>query len=98
MAVQIDPEGHEKEALLTFTGNLAGKRVLEIGCGRGRLTYQFAHLASHTIGIDPDATRIAKAQQNLPLHLFGRVDFHVAAIENYQPSTLFDLIIFSWSL
>ena len=98
MPVEIDPEGNEKAALLEFVGDLTGKRVLEIGCGNGRLTQHIASLAAHTIGIDPNAERIAKAQQNLPLNLFGRVDFQVAAIEAYQPPHPFDLIIFSWSL
>ena len=98
MAVQIDPEGHEKVALLDFVGDLAGKQVLEIGCGNGRLTQHYAHLPAHTIGIDPNADRIQKAQQTLPLHLFNRVDFRVGAIEAYQPPHPFDLIIFSWSL
>ncbi|MCB8944151.1 MAG: class I SAM-dependent methyltransferase [Ardenticatenaceae bacterium] len=98
MAVQIDPEGYEKAALLDFMGDLAGKTVLEIGCGSGRLTQLYAHLAAHTIGIDPNADRITKAKQNLPLHLFGRVDYHVATIEAYQPPHCFDRILFSWSL
>lgn len=98
MAVQIDPEGLEKEVLLDFVGDLSGKRVLEIGCGNGRLTHHYASLAAHTIGIDPNADRIRRAQQNLSLPNFHRVDFQVATVEEYQPPHPFDLIIFSWSL
>ncbi len=94
----MDPEGREKETLLAFVGDLTGQRVLEIGCGNGRLTHDYAHLAAHTIGIDPKAERIQQAQQSLPAHLANRIDFQVATIEAYQPPHLFDLILFSWSL
>ena len=94
----MDPEGHEKETLLAFVGDLTGQCVLEIGCGNGRLTHHYAHLPAHTIGIDPKIERIQQAQQNLPIHLANRVDFQVATIETYQPPHAFDLILFSWSL
>jgi 2-polyprenyl-3-methyl-5-hydroxy-6-metoxy-1,4-benzoquinol methylase len=98
MTVQIDPEGREKETLLDFMGDLTGKRVLEVGCGNGRLTWHYAPLAAHVIGIDPDAERIRKAQQDVPLSLFDRVDFQTTSLQAYQPPHAFDLILFSWSL
>jgi 2-polyprenyl-3-methyl-5-hydroxy-6-metoxy-1,4-benzoquinol methylase len=98
MTVQIDPEGREKETLLDFMGDLTGKRVLEVGCGNGRLTWHYAPLAAHVIGIDPDAARIRKAQQDVPLSLFNRVDFQTTSLQAYQPPHTFDLILFSWSL
>jgi 2-polyprenyl-3-methyl-5-hydroxy-6-metoxy-1,4-benzoquinol methylase len=98
MTARVDPEGREKEAVLAFAGDLAGKRVLEVGCGNGRLTWQYADLPAHVVGIDPNADRIAQAQQELPPHLQGRVEFQPVAIEAYQPSSSFDLIIFAWSL
>jgi hypothetical protein len=36
MSVRLDPEGLETVALFDFAGNLAGKGVLEVGCGDGR--------------------------------------------------------------
>ena len=98
MRIQIDPEEHEKETLLAFVGDLTGKRVLEVGCGNGRLTWHYAHLPAHVIGIDPKSERIAQAQQDLPSHLCDRVEFQAVTLEEYQPPHPFDLIIFSWSL
>ena len=98
MTVQVDPETHEKETLLAFAGDLSGKRVLEVGCGDGRLTWHYAHLPAHTIGIDPNVERIAQAHQDLPAHLQGQVEFYPLAIDAYQPDSPFDLIIFAWSL
>jgi ubiquinone/menaquinone biosynthesis C-methylase UbiE len=98
MTVRIDPEGTEKKVLLDFAGDLTGKRVLEVGCGNGRLTWHYAHLPAHTIGLDPNPDRIAQARQGLPAHLHDRVEFHVSSLQEYQPPHSFDLIIFSWSL
>jgi tRNA G46 methylase TrmB len=37
MTVRVDPENNETRALLDLV-NFTNKRVLEIGCGDGRLT------------------------------------------------------------
>ena len=42
MTIRQDPENSELDALHEFVGSFAGKRVLEIGCGNGRLTFQYA--------------------------------------------------------
>ena len=36
--MQLDPEGHEVAALAEAAPDLAGARILEVGCGAGRLT------------------------------------------------------------
>ena len=98
MTARVDPEGREKETLLAFAGDLTGKRVLEVGCGNGRLTWHYAHLAAHTIGIDPNPERIAQARQKMPASLQDRVKFQAISQQTYQPPHPFDLIIFAWSL
>ena len=40
MAIRLDPEGTEKTLLFNMAGGFAGKRVLEVGCGAGRLTWR----------------------------------------------------------
>jgi 2-polyprenyl-3-methyl-5-hydroxy-6-metoxy-1,4-benzoquinol methylase len=92
------------EPFLPFTSEKL-KKILnlksneyKVGCGNGRLTWHYAPLAAHVIGIDPDAARIRKAQQDVPLSLFNRVDFQTTSLQAYQPPHTFDLILFSWSL
>jgi ubiquinone/menaquinone biosynthesis C-methylase UbiE len=98
MTWRIDPEGVE----LTTLRRLApvdGLHVLEVGCGDGRLTVQYAGAAASVFAIDPDAERIAEARRTLPHELAGSVSFTVAgAIEVKAPRRRFDVALFSWSL
>lgn len=92
--IKIDPENVETTTLLKFIGSLSGKRVLEVGCGDGRLTWHYADLASEVVGIDPDHEQIAAANQNSPSH----VHFQAADILNFHDPCPFDVAILSWSL
>jgi ubiquinone/menaquinone biosynthesis C-methylase UbiE len=47
-----DPEGVEVKNLLRAV-SFIGKQVLEIGCGSGWLTWQYADAAEKVVGIDP---------------------------------------------
>jgi predicted RNA methylase len=98
MPIRLDPEANEPAALVDFAGSFAGKRVLEIGCGDGRLTWLYAEGAARVVAIDPDADDIALAIRNCPLDLRERVEFRVAAILDFVPSGKFDLALLSWSL
>lgn len=97
---RIDPENNEPRALLEFA-DFSDKHVLEIGCGDGRLTWRYADHAAHVTAIEPGDKQIALARENLPEHLRGRIDFHVATLEDFaaksKPS-IFDLVILSYSL
>lgn len=55
-----DPAGVEIE-VLTSLGALQGRRVLEIGCGDGRLVRRYAGLAAAVAGIDPDPEELREA-------------------------------------
>lgn len=98
MAYRLDPEDREKDALFDFVGEFAGKRVLEIGCGNGRLTWRYATHAAHVTGIDPNAERIEQAIQATPDDLQGKVDFFASDIDTFFAREQYDLAIFSWSL
>ena len=52
MPSQHDPEGVVIKQLNEFAG-LTDARVLDIGCGDGRLTKQIAKTATQVVGIDP---------------------------------------------
>jgi hypothetical protein len=54
MAIIEDPEGNEAAALASSGVSFMSRRVLEIGCGDGRLTKYFARVAASVLAIDPD--------------------------------------------
>ena len=101
MDITRDPEGNEIKALLEFTGDLAGKRVIEIGAGSGRLTWRYASLAAEVVGIDPKPERVAAALEDMPEALLGRVTMLESTLEDYQrdaQAPLFDVALMSWAL
>lgn len=98
MAYRLDPEDRETIALFDFVGEFTGKRVLEIGCGNGRLTYQYAPQAALVHGIDPSDKKIAEAQAKIPKELKNRLKFWSVGIENFFASEKYDIIILAWSL
>ncbi len=103
MTISFDLEENEIKILLEFAGNLSGKRVLEIGCGDGRLTWRYASQAAQVVAIDPKPEKIERARQSSPSGLSERVSFHALRLEEYvaeyQPRTnQFDLVLLSWSL
>lgn len=98
MARRIDPEGVELR-ILRELAPVDGLHVLELGCGDGRLTFQFADAATSVHAVDPDEARIAAARGSLPAALADTVTFAVAgAAEVEAPRKEFDLALFSWSL
>lgn len=98
MSLQRDPERNEIKFLRNYA-DLAGKRVLELGSGEGRLTWQYAKWAGAVIAIDPeiDSQRVAKVDR--PHDLENKVHLSAASSE-YLPFSkeTFDLAILAWSL
>ena len=100
MTIKSDPENNEIRALLDLV-DLAGKHVLEIGCGDGRLTWRYADAAAHVTAIDPFEESIRRANANCPDILRDRVVFHYIGFDDFAAahgSQTFDVAIFSWSL
>jgi len=98
MSIIIDRERNEINALRQITKWL-GKKVLEIGCGSGRLTRRIAKLGANIEAIDPNPDLIDVARQTLPRSFASRVRFNVGKSSRleYAPRT-FDFVLFSWSL
>jgi predicted RNA methylase len=96
MAVRIDPEQNERAALTRIGADFEAARVLEVGCGDGRLTKTFADRARSVVAIEPDVGA-AKDFQGVvwPPH----VEFLSVGLDAYEPGCRrFGVILFSWSL
>jgi len=92
-----DPEGAELSHLLAVC-DLTGSRVLEVGCGDGKFTRQYAHLPSQVVGIDPVILDLRTAIQD-PALSSARVGIAQTKGENLPfPQHTFDIAIFACSL
>lgn len=98
MAVTIDPEGRELEALAEVV-DFSGLRVLDVGCGDGRLVWRIASQAESVLGIDVDADLIETARRETPPELRSKAELReTSVVELNEPPARFDLVFFTWSL
>jgi 2-polyprenyl-3-methyl-5-hydroxy-6-metoxy-1,4-benzoquinol methylase len=100
MTIRVDPENNEPRALFQLA-DFSGQRVLEVGCGDGRLTWRYADRAAQVTAIDAFAESIRRARENLPNDVKGRVEFYSVVFEEFaakSEASRFDRVILSWSL
>ena len=95
MKATRDPEGAEVSHLIKAC-TLSGKVVLEIGCGDGKFTRQYAGMPSRLVGVDPGITDLSAARLNKGTSN----SYFIQSIGEKLPfhSQIFDIIIFASSL
>jgi ubiquinone/menaquinone biosynthesis C-methylase UbiE len=97
MTLQKDSERNETKFLHKFA-DFSDKHVLEIGCGEGRLTWQYAKETHSTIGIDLDADALRVATIDRSSDLESKVEFSRAESEQLPFSKeTFDIALLAWS-
>ena len=93
-----DREGREPAAIEELV-DLTGKRVLEVGCGTGRLTRFLASQAASVYAFDPNADAVADAKASLAGEQREHVRFGVHDAQALDvPRCRFDLALCGWSL
>src|SRR5438094_8259287 len=76
-----------------------GKRVLDLGCGDGRLALGVAPYARSVVGIDPDAELIVSARSRAKQLGLENTRFAVGAGQSFEAADgAFDVVILSWTL
>jgi ubiquinone/menaquinone biosynthesis C-methylase UbiE len=86
-------ESIEQHLILDLTGELAGRRVLDVGCGDGALACAAASRRADVTGIDPDLAMLVAARSRA-----ARVGVHVAFLEGRVeqlpfPDTSLDVVV-----
>ena len=98
MSRTLDPEQAHLAALRRLA-EFRDQRIIELGCGDGRLTVPIASEAAFVLAFDPDEEAVASGRSSLPAELADRVAYRVASGEQIDiEPTSFDLALFSWSL
>ena len=98
MPLQKDPENIEGKILQRLV-DFSNARVLEVGCGEGRLAFKYADSAKQVIAFDPDhdALRVAKADARIKD--ISTIQFTEASASHIPFSKeTFDIAILAWSL
>jgi len=74
----------------------SGAKILDVGCGVGKSTFALASAFPNAtiIGLDPDESSIAAAQEELMRHQLPNVQFQQKFLEDLNPAEVsFDLIL-----
>lgn len=98
MPLQKDPENIERKTLHRLV-DFSNARVLEVGCGEGRLTFKYADSVKQVIAFDPDHDALRVAKADAKLNGVQQVQFSEASA-SYIPFSkeTFDIAVLAWSL
>jgi SAM-dependent methyltransferase len=87
------------EAELRLLGNVAGKRVLDLGCGTGLAAAVFAQQGAHVIGLDPSPELLTAARRHAG-HAHVKVEFHLGDLADlaFMRADSVDLVFSAWAI
>ena len=94
--VRVDPERRETRMLRRHVP-FAGARVLDIGCGDGRLSNRIKGWIHSVVGVDLAGEDVRRAHDRKRLNDVARFAVGDASRLPFQDRS-FDLALFSWSL
>ena len=78
--------------------SLSGREIIEIGCGDGRLTFQYAPRARRVVALDANAAEIERARAEADRIGARNIRFLARPAEGRLPGAPFDVALFTWSL
>jgi SAM-dependent methyltransferase len=82
------------ERTLAELDDLAGKRVLDIGCGSGRYAVALAERGADVLGIDLSPAMLALARERARVRgVSEHCRFHDAEFDGFRPDGQFDVVL-----
>ncbi len=86
------------ERVLGLLGDVAGKRILEVGCGGGQNSIALARWGATCVGVDPSSEQLAHARKLADGHGV-RVQFLEGIAEDLRslPDGSFDIVLSSYA-
>ena len=95
----LRPDAGEEIAQWGGPSFLRGKRVLDLGCGDGRLAIGASPYAADVVGVDPDPSMIQTATGKAKQLSLRNIRFDVGAAQELPlDDGAFDIVILSWTL
>lgn len=85
------------DALLSLTGPIAGLRVLDLGCGHGRMSRRLARLGATVTGVDISTALLDRARTNERASPLGITYLHADASDPLSVGP-FDQVVCSFAL
>jgi len=80
-------------------GLIRGKRVIDVGCGDGRMALGCAPYAAEVVGVDPDPSAIELARKKARSLRASNVQFKIGVAQTLPfADGHFDVVILSWTL
>ena len=74
-------------------GKLAGKKVLDVGCGSGRVSFMLAKEGANVTGVDYSENMLNLAKNYQTKHGISNVKFVHGDLEQFSPDEKFDISI-----
>lgn len=93
---RIQSAQHEAGEIATLLNIEPPAKVLDLACGIGRLTLEFAKRGFHIVGVDRSATYIKQAQDAAPSDQLN-VKFMHADIRDIRYTNAFDIVLNTFS-
>jgi ubiquinone/menaquinone biosynthesis C-methylase UbiE len=92
------PDPRREVRLIERHVTLRDRTVLEVGCGNGRLTLEYAPRARRVVAIEPNAAMIRDARARARSRGIKNVRFLTRPAQTGITGGPFDVVLFSWSL
>jgi tRNA G46 methylase TrmB len=92
------PDPRRETRLIERHARLADRDVLEVGCGNGRLTLEYAARARSVVAIEPNRAMVREARSRARSRRLDNVRFLTRPAQTGIRGGPFDVVLFSWSL